>query len=312
MSFIPFTNTRKKRGSVKALSFRTHLLDVAVLITVSAALGYIFHKVSTSLNYLWDFGAILDYVYYYTEDGSFRSGVILQGFVTTIRLSIWAGILGTILGITMGLFRTSKSLYKRLLGKTYVGFVRNTPPLVLIFIFYFFIGDQILPLLGLDDALYTLEGFWKTVLEVVAGPIEQVPAFTSAVLTLAIFEGAYITEIVRAGITAVDSGQWEAAKSQGLSRRQQLQKVIIPQAFRFMIPPLTGQYISVIKDSSIVSVISIQELTFQGMEVMAGTYKTFEIWIIITALYFCMTFACSRLAKKVETKMQLPGYNNGL
>jgi ABC-type amino acid transport system permease subunit len=96
---------------------------------------------------------------------------------------------------------------------------------------------------------------------------------------LAVYEGAYITEIIRAGIQSIDKGQWEASSGLGFTRAQQLRYIIFPQALRRIMPPLAGQFISTIKDSAIVSVISIQELTFQGMELMAATFLTFEIWI---------------------------------
>jgi polar amino acid transport system permease protein len=119
-------------------------------------------------------------------------------------------------------------------------------------------------------------------------------------MTMALLEGAYIAEIVRAGLQAVAKGQWEAGAALGLRRWQILRQIIFPQALRPMVPPLAGQFISTIKDSAIVSVISLQELTFQGMELMAATYLTFEIWICIALLYFLLTFGCSLLARRLE------------
>jgi polar amino acid transport system permease protein len=135
-------------------------------------------------------------------------------------------------------------------------------------------------------------------------PPEQLEAFIAAVVTLGLLEGAYIGEIVRAGINSIERGQWEAARALGMRRRQLLRNVVLPQAFQKMVPPLAGQIISTIKDSAIVSVISIQELTFQGMELMAATYLTFEVWITITLLYFSLTYSCSWFAGKLEKKAQ--------
>jgi polar amino acid transport system permease protein len=123
-------------------------------------------------------------------------------------------------------------------------------------------------------------------------------------MTLALFEGAYIGEIVRAGINNVESGQWEAGRALGMKRWQLLHNIVLPQAFQRMIPPLAGQAISTIKDSAIVSVISIQELTFQGMELMAATYLTFEVWISVTVLYFLLTYTCSWLAGRLERRLR--------
>jgi polar amino acid transport system permease protein len=125
-------------------------------------------------------------------------------------------------------------------------------------------------------------------------------AFISALITLSIFEGAYITEIVRAGIQSIEKGQWEAADALGLSKWQRMRLIILPQAIQRILPPLAGQFISTIKDSAIVSVISIQELTFQGMELMSTTYFTFEIWITITAMYLILTLTCSLTVAKIE------------
>jgi polar amino acid transport system permease protein len=224
----------------------------------------------------------------------------LEGFLTTIRLSLWATLLATLIGMVMGLFRVSPSLFKRLLGGTYVELTRNLPPLVLIFIFYFFVSDQILPALGVEEFIRTTDVKTQALLAVLFAPPSLFTAFISALITLSIFEGAYITEIVRAGIQSVEKGQWEAADSLGLSKWQRMRLVILPQAIQRILPPLAGQFISTIKDSAIVSVISIQELTFQGMELMSTTYFTFEIWITITAMYLILTLSCSLAIAKLE------------
>ena len=129
-------------------------------------------------------------------------------------------------------------------------------------------------------------------------------AFLSAVVTIALFEGAYITEIIRAGIQSIEKGQWEASYALGLTRFQQMRHVILPQAVKRILPPMAGQFISAIKDSAIVSVISIQELTFQGMELMAATYLTFEIWITIALLYLVLALALSLSVERLEVFMK--------
>jgi polar amino acid transport system permease protein len=131
-------------------------------------------------------------------------------------------------------------------------------------------------------------------------PPGRLTAFASAVFTLSIFEGAYIAEIVRAGVQSIEKGQREAAAALGLTRRQCMRYIILPQAIQRILPPLGGQFISTIKDSAIVSVISIQELTFRGMELMSATYLTFETWITITGLYFILTFGCSLIFGRLE------------
>ncbi len=131
-------------------------------------------------------------------------------------------------------------------------------------------------------------------------PHSRFSAFFSALITLALFEGAYITEIVRSGIQSIERGQWEAAHALGLSRWQQMRYVILPLTAQRVLPPLVGQFISTIKDSAIVSVISIQELTFQGMELMAATYLTIEVWLTITALYLLLTLSLSLGLERLE------------
>ena len=181
--------------------------------------------------------------------------------------------------------------------------MRNLPPLVIIYIIYFFIGDQILSGVGLDRLIEGRSESVQAVIEFCFGQSQYITSFFPALLTLAIFEGAYITEIVRAGIQSVGKGQWEASCALGLSWWQQMRYIVLPQAYRRILPPLAGQFISLIKDSSIVSVISIQELTFQGTELMSSTLLTMEIWITVTILYLMLTLPCSLLVARIEKGM---------
>jgi polar amino acid transport system permease protein len=142
------------------------------------------------------------------------------------------------------------------------------------------------------------------VVEFLFSPIGLFSNFLTGMICLAMFEGAYITEIVRAGIQSVERGQWEAARAIGLSRIDVLRFVILPQAIRKILPPLAGQFITLIKDSSIVSLISIQELTFLAVEVAASTTRVFETWIVVGLLYFAMCFPLALLFGRVEKKMQ--------
>ena len=194
------------------------------------------------------------------------------------------------------------SFSQRFVSQLYVETIRNIPSLVLVILFYFFVSSQFLDAMRLDlwlrhqsDTVQQVVGF------LLAGPA-QINAFVSAVFALAIYEGAYISEIVRGGINGIPLGQWEAAYSLGLTRSQTFLWVILPQTFRRVAFPMAGQFISTIKDSAIVSVISIQELTFQGMELMAATFLTFEIWITITILYFILTFPLSQAVSFLEKR----------
>lgn len=263
---------------------------------------YIVHKISAGLSYKWNWGAIPQYFFRYdSATNSWVPNILIEGFLTTIRLSVWATAFATVIGIVMGLFRVSPSLFKRLLGGTYVELIRNLPPLVLIFIFYFFVSNQLMPILGVETFIRTCDETTQSILTFLFARPSLFTAFISALITLSIFEGAYITEIVRAGIQSIEKGQWEAADALGLSKRHRMRLIILPQTIQRILPPLAGQFISTIKDSAIVSVISIQELTFQGMELMSTTYFTFEIWITITVMYLILTLTCSVAVGRIET-----------
>ena len=279
-------------------------LDSALLFLLIAVVAYLGYRVEIGLEYRWNWQVIPQYLLRYDELDGWVPNLLLQGLLTTVRLSFWSLLLALPIGLLAGLLRTSLHLFNRLLGGSYVALLRNLPPLVLVLICYFFVSDQVLPLLQIPELLSQAPETLQRLLDWSMAPPDQLEAFIAAVITLSLFEGAYIGEIVRAGINSIEAGQWEAARALGLRRWQLLRHIILPQAFARMIPPLAGQAISIIKDSAIVSVISIQELTFQGMELMAATYLTFEIWITVTLLYFILTYSCSWLAGKLELRLQ--------
>lgn len=278
-------------------------LDTVLLLLLLSAFAYLGYRINTGLEYRWNWQVIPQYLVRHDPVEGWVPNLLVQGLLTTIRLSFWSLLLALPIGLLAGLLRTSLHLLNRLIGGTYVTLLRNLPPLVLVFIFYFFISDQILPLLHIAEWIALAPGWGQKLSLWLIAPPDQLEAFLAAVMTLALFEGAYIGEIVRAGINSIETGQWEAGQALGMRRWQLLREVILPQAFQRMIPPLTGQAISTIKDSAIVSVISIQELTFQGMELMAATYLTFEVWITVTLLYFILTYSCSWLAGRLEVRL---------
>jgi polar amino acid transport system permease protein len=295
---------------------RFGLLDGIVLAGIGVAVFYAAYKWETGVPYRWDWGVIPPYLFRYDpERGRWAANLLMEGFFTTIRLSLWVMVFATLLGTAMALFRVSRSLFRRMVATSYVELIRNTPPLVLVFLFYFFIGDRILAAAGVDDCVRRCSEETQRIVAFLLAPPARFSAFVSGIITLVLYEGAYITEIVRAGILSVEKGQWEAADALGFSWRQKMRHVILPQAFRRILPPLAGQLISTIKDSAILSVISIQELTFQGLELMAATYRTFEIWITIAVLYFVLTFSCSLVVRRLELHVNrheiLPGGGAG-
>jgi polar amino acid transport system permease protein len=223
--------------------------------------------------------------------------------VTTLKLSIWASLLAIIAGFVMGIFRTSKNLFLQLVGRTYVELIRNLPPLVLIYIFYFFVVDQIMPLLGVETFIRTRPENVKAILTVLFAKESLFVQFVSGVFTIAFFEGAYITEIVRAGIESVERGQSEAAYSLGLSWFDKMRFIIMPQAIRRVLPPLANEFINTIKYSSLASVVSIQELTYMGKQVQVATRFIFEPWITVAVMYLILTLSLSLGVSRLEKRM---------
>jgi len=277
-------------------------------ITLLMAIFFVY-RLSVGLNYNWAWSKIPQFLFRYdVTKGEWVSNILMNGFYVTLRLSIWGIILAAFFGVLMGICRSVKIHFFRWTAITYVETMRNLPPLVIIFIMYFFIGDQILAPMDLSYHVEGLSSGTQSVIAFLFAEAAYLPAFISALLTLAIFEGAYITEIVRAGIASVDKGQWDASHALGMTWYQQMRHIILPQTFQRIMPPLAGQVISLIKDSSIVSIISIQELTFQGTELMQGTMHTIEIWTVVTLMYLTLTLPCSLLVEQIERYMAKSDY----
>ncbi len=280
---------------------RTDLVFSTILLLICLFFVY---RIKVGLNYNWSWDSIFQFIFRYdNEDNKWVSGLLMTGFYTTIRLSVWGTILATVFGVIMGIAKSGNILFFKWLATTYVETMRNLPPLVIIFIAYFFIGDQLLTPLGIDDWAETLSPGNQGILSTLFAKPGYMTAFFSALVTLAIFEGAYITEIVRAGIESIEKGQWEASHALGMSWHHQMRYIILPQTFQRIMPPMAGQFISLIKDSSIVSVISIQELCFQGIEIMTSTLHSIEIWIVVTLMYLTLTMPCSFLVERIEIRM---------
>ncbi|MCX5839663.1 MAG: amino acid ABC transporter permease [Deltaproteobacteria bacterium] len=278
-------------------------LDGVLIALLAAAVLFFVHRVGVEMKYFWQWPVILQYLLRW-DGGNWVLGTLTQGFLTTVKLSLWATALAVLLGTVMGLLRISHGLFQRLVAASYVELVRNLPPLVLVFIIYFFIGERVMTFFGVERLVRAASPETQGILTFLFAPPARLSGFLAGLATLVLYEAAYIAEIVRAGIQSIEQGQWEAAHALGLSRWQQMRFVVLPQALQRMLPSLAGQLISTIKDSAIVSVISIPELTFQGLELMSATYLTFEVWITITALYFLLTFACSLGIRRLEAAWQ--------
>ncbi len=280
-------------------------LDVAIIAAVAGLAAYVIYRVNFVLVYDWHWPQIFEYVIEWDQArGMLVPNLLLKGLMTTLRLAFWGTLLAAAIGLLMGLARTSSNLFARTISRLYVELIRNIPPVVFIFIFYFFISSQLMPLLGVDDLVYGASPTTEAVIVVLFGPLDLFSNFLAGLICLAMFEGAYITEMVRAGIQSIPRGQWEAARAVGLSRSNVLRDVILPQAIRRILPPLAGQFITLIKDSAIVSLISIQELTFLATEVAASTTRVFETWIIVGAMYFVLCYPLALLFARMERRMK--------
>jgi len=283
---------------------RASPLDITVTALLLGLAAYIAYRLTVALNYKWQWSIIWTYlVRYDPEKERWASNLLLEGLFTTIRLSVWATLLAAVLGLIFGLMRTSRRLLLRLIAGLYVELIRNTPQLVLVFIFYFFVSSRILPLLGMEEYIRARPEIVQTWIAWFFSRPALIDSFLSGILTIALFQGAYITEIIRAGIDSVEKGQWEASYALGLSRWQRMACIILPQAGRRFLPPLTNEFINTIKYSAIVSVISIQELTFQGLQIMSSTQVTIEIWLIITLMYLFLCLILSLSVRSLEKRL---------
>lgn len=213
-------------------------------------------------------GDTVGYTYEWT------AGPLMTGLWTTLWISAVASIFALFIGIIAGMMKISSNFTVSTLAAIYVEIIRGTPLLVQLFIAYFFFGT-----------VFNLD-------RIVAG-----------IGALALFAGAYVAEIVRAGIVAIPRGQMEAARSLGMSLPQAMMDIILPQAFKRILPPLSGQFISLIKDSSLVSVIAITDLTKSGREIITSTFATFEIWLVVAAMYLIVTSVLSQFVFYLERRL---------
>jgi polar amino acid transport system permease protein len=281
---------------------RLHWLDLLILAVIAGVFAIIWFRIEGALNYRWRWELIPNYILRYDEESQrWVANLLLQGVITTLRVSIYAGILALLLGTVLGIARCSRNLAVRMLARTYLEFLRNIPPVVVIFIFYFFLSEQLVVAFNIESwARGIARSEDKAVWEFLFGDMRRFPSLISGVIVLALFESAFVGEIVRAGIQSVSKGQHEAARSIGLTRFDQLRFIVLPQAIKRVVPPLANQFISLIKDSSIISLISVQELTYKTVELVASTRAIFEAWITTAGFYFLICFSLSMVFRRFE------------
>ncbi|SFR17864.1 amino acid ABC transporter membrane protein, PAAT family [Desulfoscipio geothermicus DSM 3669] len=219
--------------------------------------------------------------------------LIFQGAKITLQITIISVAIGCLLGLIGGLSRLSRRKVLRFLATAYVDFFRGTPLLVQIFIVYFGI-----PKLLMDLQSFMVDSYGMT-------PVADsfaLPRFLAAVIACSLNSGAYVAEIFRAGVQSIERGQMEAARSLGMTHGQAMRYVILPQAFKRVIPPLGNEFIAMLKDTSLLSVIGFAELTRNGQLIIARTYESFAIWLTVGFIYLIMTFTLSRIVDYLERR----------
>lgn len=276
--------------------------DKFFLLVFGVLFLFVLHAVFVSVQD-FSFERLLSYLVRADEKGNWHAGVLLQGVGMTLRVSLWCLVLAFLTGSFVGIVSVHKSGISALPSRLYVLVLRNMPPLVLLFLVFFFASSVLTEfLINAENSLAKSE--YKKVFYFLVAPEGQLDRMAACVLTLGLYEGAYIAEIVRAGIESVPRGQWEAARACGLTAWQIRRHIIVPQAMRQSFAPLAGQSISTMKDSAIASIISLQELTFQSMELMNVTGKTVEIWILTALLYYCLCVFLEKLSRKWECSIK--------
>lgn len=237
------------------------------------AIVWVLDSGADAMGYQWQWERVPDYIAFY-EDGEWWPAELIDGLLVTLNISAISLFFTLVLGLVIALLRLSDSKVGNVIGTTYVEVIRNTPLLVQIYLLYFVFG----PVIGLDR-------------------------FSTAVLALSLFQGAYTAEIFRAGLNSIPKGQFEAAQTLGLSPFYTYKDVILPQVLQRTLPPLTNEVVSLIKNSSIVSVMAIFDLTTQARNIVSETAMPFEIWFTVAAIYLALTLSLSGLSAWLEHKL---------
>ena len=282
--------------------FVKYWLDLLLLAIFSFGCFFVYIHIE-AFNYNWSWQDALEGLFWFDEKSqSFKAGILIEGFIMTLKIIFWSSILALFVGIFVGIARISNILFFKMLSWFYVELIRNIPPLVFIFIFYFFISSQLMPASDIDTWLLKLPLIQQDFLSFLFVKPELMSNFISGVICLALLEAAYIAEIIRAGLQSINKGQWEASAACGMNWYAQVRLIILPQAMKKILPPLAGQIISLVKDSSILSVISIQELTFTTLEMAVSSRQIFESWIITAGIYFIVCFCFSLIFRIFEKR----------
>lgn len=263
--------------SFSGASYGLWALDIGIFILLVSGLVFFIVQGATSSGYGWQWYRVWRFVVELSpaSNGQLWSmGLLLQGLVLTLKVSSISLIFAFLLSICTVFMQRSGSMVARGLAFCYIEAIRNTPLLIQLFLAYF-----------------------------VLAPVLDMGRFSTAILALSLFEGAYMAEILRAALDAVPQGQWEASRSLGMDDRGTMWQVVVPQALRRAVPPLTGQAVSLVKDSSLVSVIALHDLTMNAQMIIAETFLTFEVWLVTAALYLAVTALMSGLVFFIERRL---------
>ena len=209
---------------------------------------------------------------------------IIPGLRITFLSTIISFLIAIVLGLISGIGRISDNKIASTLSRTYIEFIRGVPVLILIFTIAFVVVVDAAEFLNINNG--------------------NVPMIIRAIIALSVFYGAYIAEVFRAGIESVSSGQREGGASLGMSERQIMRFIVLPQAFRNMLPALGNDFISMMKDSSLLSVLAVEDLTYRGRLYSGSTYRFAETYLVLTVLYLIITLLLSGLQRRLERRLE--------
>ena len=259
----------------RVIFFRSPWRDIIQYVLLVVTLVWLMSISTAQLGYNWQWYRIPRYLFT-IQDGRLVAGALTEGLLYTFRISGVSLVFAMLIGLATALGRLTDSFMARAVTRIYLEIIRNTPLVVQIYLVYFVVG----PILGLGR-------------------------FSSAVLALSLFEGSYLSEVFRAGIVSLHKGQWEAAHSLGLSTTDTYRDVILPQALRRILPPLTSQVITLIKNSALVSLVSLADLSMQARIIAANTFLTFEVWFTTAAIYLVVTVTLSTIVSLMEKRFKV-------
>lgn len=239
-------------------------------------------------HYIWDWGIFFDEV---ATGGQYYVNWIISGLMWTLATGACASIFAFIFGSFIGIIRTMPIKWLAVMGDIYVEIFRNIPLIVQMFLWFF----------GFPELLPEVMGYWiKNQM--------PLPAFTTAVWALTFFTAPRIAEQVKAGIMSLASNQKQAALALGLTLPQTYRYILLPEAYRIIMPPLTSEWMNIFKNTSVALTIGLLELTAQAQQMNEYTFKSFEIYTVVTLLYVIVALTVNMIMGLLERRVRIPGY----